>query len=762
MKEITRFNYSVETNNSSVSGIMESYSLSHPENYGIYAPIGNGEKINIDVSDITSETWKDHYTSIINLMKDGIETEKVQNGIINVTFNDNVQLELMIPDYYLNLIMWYMLIQTNTPIMSYHLFFDDEIKQDTIKEYIDKFLINKNRKRFSNKELNNIIDDTLHTIHDLDQFAFFFANTVNLEDNIFMMRGSDEFNKCMHADLSNVPLEDVKNVGMDYANKVIEMIKNSKSILGYDHCLADACRASEGINPKQFKEFTINIGTKPDGQGSIFPGIINKSFINGGVSEPADYFIESSTGRTAQIIKYKNVGSSGQFARLLGLNNMDSFLNEDPSYDCGTQNFLEIVIDNKKTLTMLRDRYYRMSPKGIEKIIDPYKDKHLIGKKIYLRSPITCASAAQGHGYCYKCYGDLAYTVFDSEINFGVNVGRIASEIVSSALTQKLLSAKHLLETFIEKIVWVPKFNELFEIEGNIIRLNSDLNYRDFKLVIDPENIKMENEEDDDLSGMDSDDDNSSNVMYNEYVTEFEVYQNSTGEIHLINNDQNAKLYISIELNSVIRKKGVPLDGKIFIDFNELKDVSTVFIMSIQNNELSRILKHLEDLLNNSATVKGMDIHQLLQTVINTTIEGGLKVASTHLEVILSNQVRDKDDILKKAKWYFKNPDYEILSLDRALTRNPSVTVSLSYQKIKQLLYNPLTYKKNAASFMDLFFMEQPQYAINGLPVPEENSESKRIPGELYDPIIPLEDENAITKMAVKEPRRKKNPESDK
>lgn len=731
-------------------------SLSHPENYGVYAPIVEEKMIEVNTNDITKDTWQSHYDSVLNLFKDGVETEEVQAGFVGVTFADGFHLELALEDYLLNLIMWYMLIRTDTPICIYHTFFDNEIKKDTIKDYIDKFLIDVSRKRFTNKELNNIIDDTLCRIHDIDDFAMFFSNTVNLEDNVFLMQACPEFDECMHADLSGVPIEDVKAVGMKYANRAIDIMKDAKQYLGYDHCLADASRASEGINPKQFKEFTINIGTKPDGHGGIFPTIINKSFINGGVDTPLDYFIESSTGRTAQIIKYNNVGSSGHFARLLGLNNMDSFLHHDPNYDCCSQNFLEIVVKDKKTLKMLKNRYYRLDPRGIEKCIDPKKDEGLIGRKIYLRSPITCASAAQGKGYCYKCYGDLAYTVYDAGIMFGVNIGRIASEILSSSLTQKLLSAKHLLETFVDKIAWVRKFNELFEVEGNIVRINSEIEVKDFRLVIDPESIELENEEDDDLVSYDDDsNDESGNAIYNEFITEFDVYQLSTGELHHINNDQNAKLYISTELNTVIRKKGTPIDGKIYIDFAELKDVSTLFIIPIQNNELSKTLDHLENLLNKNSTIKGMDIHQLLQALIDTVIEGGLNIASTHLEVIMSNQIRDANDILEKPKWFLYDPDYDILSLNRALTCNPSVTISMSYQKVSKLLYNPLTFRKNGSSFMDLFFMEKPQYSIMGIDPPEEE-EFKPKPGELYEPMIPIGNPNSITASPIDEKKKVK------
>ena len=709
------------------------------ENYGPYVGIIEGKVVSVDLRTLTKDTWQSHYDSVLNLFKDGIETECVQKGFVTVTFYNNVAIDLSLADYLLNLIMWNMLIRTDNPIYPMHIFFANEIKKDTIKDYIDRFLIDTSRRKFTNKELNNIIDDTLFRIHDIDSFAMFLSNTVNLEDNVFLMNRCIDFNDCMHADLSGVPLEDVKSIGMEYANRAISIMKDASQYLGYDHCLADACRASEGINPKQFKEFTINIGTKPNGHGGIFEKPILSSFINGGVATPLDYFIESSTGRTAQIIKFQNVGSSGHFARILGLNNMDSFLYPDPSYDCCSRNLVRILVRDKKTLKMIKNKYYRLHPMGMENIVKS-NDSHLIGQYVYLRSPITCASAARGQGICYKCYGELAYTVFDAGINFGVNIGRIASETLSSSLTQKLLSAKHLLETFIEKITWTDKFNELFEIEGNLVHLNPEVNPKDFRMVISPECIELENEEDDDLT---SDDDENGAAIYNEYICEFDVVDSNDNSYH-ITSDKGTKLYISNELNSIIRKKAEPIDGKFYIDFTELKS-GNLFIIPIENNELSKTLDHLKDLLDKNSTIANFDIHNLLQALIDTVIEGGLNIASTHLEVIMSNQIRDKDNILERARWNEYNPPYEILSLNRALTCNPSVTISMSYQKVSRLLYNPLTFKKNGSSFMDLFFMERPQYAINGLMDPSEDEIKEKKKGDLIEPMVFINDPDKVT-----------------
>lgn len=713
--------------------------LIYPENYGFYAPLAYGEHLVVNTKDISILNWNDHYKAILSVLKDGIYSDEVHEIMITVVFADNIALDLSIFDYYINLIMWYVLVASNTPICGKHVFFDKEITQNSIKNYIDNFLIEENRKKISNVTLNNIIDDAITRFHDLDLFSLYLSNTLCLEDSIALMEANPEFRDCLDLDVSRVPLEDVKSVGMKAANKSIEIIKDSKKYLGYDHCLADAFRASQGINTKQYKEFQINIGTKPDGQGGVWPTAINHSFINGGVTGPMDYFIESSTGRTAQIIKLKNVGSSGQFARNLGLNNMDSKLCDDPNYDCRSNNFIKIEIKSKRALEMLHNRYYRMNPDGMDHLLNYKKDIHLLGKTIYLRSPITCASAAAGKGICYKCYGDLAYTLFDIEQGFGINIGRIASEILSSALTQKLLSAKHLLETAITKVTWCDEFSDFFEIVDNIIKIAPDLDYKDYRLQIDPDNIELENDEDSDLI-----DDEDGSGGYNEYITTFDVVKVSTGEEFHITNDRMEQLFITNELNSVIRKKGEPIDGKISIGFNELKE-SYLFVMQIENNELTKTLYKLLNILNKKQTTQSYaTISDLYQDLTDTTIEGGLNIAATHLEVILMNQIRDTEDMFGKPHWWEHNPPYNIITLNEALTNNPSVVISLSYQKIKRMFYNPLTFKKHGASFMDLFFMERPQRTIYDIPDDTEEH-IKRKPGELIDPLIPIDDVNKIT-----------------
>ena len=159
-------------------------------------------------------------------------------------------------------------------------------------------------------------------------------------------------------------------MSMKDCNRIIELILESKKWIGRDHCLADSFRAKVGVKPKQFREMVSNIGIKPNGEGGIYPYSIDASYMRGGLSRFEWMVEEAGIGRQAQILSKQNTADSGAFARILGLNQLDTILYRDshqkidPTYDCHTKNFVEVLI--KDNIEMYSDRYYRFHPDGIE------------------------------------------------------------------------------------------------------------------------------------------------------------------------------------------------------------------------------------------------------------------------------------------------------------------------------------------------------------------------------------------------------------
>lgn len=275
------------------------------EVYYPYKDLCTKGKQTIYTKDINKGNIDRYFYSLINIFRDGIETEEVKKMMIHVIFQNNEDVDLSTFDFAMNLMFWQLCTAVDHPINDIHLVFFEDITKKEIKTYIDNIFVDKYRKALPFKEINNIIDSVLGKFRDLRIFQPYLANTLNLEDFIDLMNEYPEFDETMHFDISGIPLEDIKEAGMDITRIQKKYIMNS------NHCLRDSFRTGEAISDKQYKEVGVNIGTKPDGQGSVFSHPIMHSFMNGGLSTPEEVFIESSVGRVAQILQKTNVGESG-------------------------------------------------------------------------------------------------------------------------------------------------------------------------------------------------------------------------------------------------------------------------------------------------------------------------------------------------------------------------------------------------------------------------------------------------------------------
>lgn len=654
-------------------------------NYGYYQELVKTGKQKINTNELNASNIDNHFECILAILQDGIETPEVQSMMIEVTFSGGETVELSIFDYLFNLIFWSLTTAVGAPITCLELFFLDDITKSGIKNYIDNVFIRRYRKVLNFIDLNNIIDGAVGKLRELRNFQMFLANTVCLEDTITLMKKHPEFNDTVHLDVSNVPIEDVKDVGMKATYKQIEYIKNS------DHCLRDSFRTGEAVNTKQYKEVAVNIGTKPDGQGTVFPLPIKTSFTNGGLNSIESLFEESSVGRVAQILQKRNVGKSGDFARKLGLNNQDTRLHHDPNYTCDTKNFERVTIKNATMLAMYDMRYYRENPRGVDKVLDKNKDKNLIGRTLWFRSPMTCASAARGHGICYKCYGDLAY------VNRDINIGQIAAELLSSIYTQILLSAKHLLESMVIKMVWTEGFFDLFEVNFNTIGIREDIDTRGFKLVFNMNNMDNDAEFDD--------------FAYEDYTTSFIVKSPNGTEIEMKTTEADP-IFISPDLMDLINHNYDNDNELVEIDFAQAKALPSLFSIEIKNNELSNTMNRVKNLINNKSEMKKYDRTTLLEEFIDTNIKGRIQLNAVHFEVLLMNQMRNVDDIIEVPDWSRSNEPCMMITLDDALANHRSISVRLqnnNHLGITKTLTNPRLRDLTKPSTMDMYFMEQPQ-----------------------------------------------------
>ena len=86
--------------------IRQETGLIYPKNYGPFEPIAYGNKLTIETSSITMQTWDIYYKSLLNLLKDGIQSEIIHNTLVNVKFADGNEVELSIFDLYINHVVY--------------------------------------------------------------------------------------------------------------------------------------------------------------------------------------------------------------------------------------------------------------------------------------------------------------------------------------------------------------------------------------------------------------------------------------------------------------------------------------------------------------------------------------------------------------------------------------------------------------------------------------------------------------------------------
>lgn len=688
--------------------------MEYREQYYPYKELVETRRQTIKTVDLNSSNIDIHFYAIINIFKDGIETEDVQNMMVHIIFANNVELDLSIFDYTLNLMFWGLCTAVNQPILDVHIVWFEDITKREIKQYIDNIFIDRHRKTLEFIDLNRTIDNVIGKFRDLRPFQMYLANTLNLEDTITLMKKYPEFDQTVHFNVDGIPIEDVKEKGMEATNTQIRYIKNS------DHCLRDSFRTGEAISPKQYKEVGVNIGSKPDGQGSVFPHPIRHSFMNGGLTTPEELTIESSVGRVAQILQKTNVGESGAFARQLELNNQDTNLHNDPNYVCDTKHFQEVVIENDIMLSMYDMRYYRENPNGVDKLLSAKSanKQDIIGKKLYFRSPMTCASASRGHGICYKCYGDLAY------VNREINIGQIAAEGLSSIYTQILLSAKHLLESLVVKMEWSEGFAEFMQITFNTIALQENKNYRGCKLIID-DDIKSEEELDD--------------IEFNYYINSFSI-KKPDGTTVKISTSNSDNLYFDKEFFDLVMSTQPMTNSDedpyyCELDMDKLTDIPVLFVVEIKNNELSATMNKIQNLIDNKGVISQYDRNTILKEFIKTNIQGNIKLNAVHFEVLLMNQIRDGEDELLKPDWSLYQVPYQILTLSKSLSNNPSITVRLESSKVAKILASPQNRFICKPSMSDIYFMEQPQEYLDEEFISDEYKPKSDIEKSVKNPI---------------------------
>ncbi|MNI69729.1 hypothetical protein D3C73_1254950 [compost metagenome] len=146
------------------------------------------------------------------------------------------------------------------------------------------------------------------------------------------------------------------------------------------------------------------------------------------------------------------------------------------------------------------------------------------------------------------------------------------------------------------------------------------------------------------------------------------------------------------------------------IDMSKIPDDEGIFAVEISNNELTKPLYSIMDLMNKATHENCSTVDEMAQRMLDLLIESGIPSDSIHGEVIIRPLIRSADKVLERPNFrkYGDAAEYQIMTISSALRRHPSVLISLSFQDLNRQLINPLTFKKVEPSFIDHFFRDRP------------------------------------------------------
>lgn len=257
-----------------------------------------------------------------------------------------------------------------------------------------------------------------------------------------------------------------------------------------------------------------------------------------------------------------------------------------------------------------------------------------------------------------------------------------------------ILSTKHLLTTISEKIEFNEEFYKFFNLCGGEVSpvLNTDEidNLDEWAVWIDPNDIQKSEELDDDSS-------------YNTFINgKFYVQNLVTKDYIEITSMDEREMFLTEECLDLMKK------GKGYIKFKDMDETTTLFELVIMNNELTKPLYQLMDLLN-TAKKDGPELtyEEMAQKFTELLLEAKIDAMALSGELIINRLIRKCPDT------DFERPNfeadelepYQIYTVLKALENNKSVLIGLASQDIKkQLLSDDIVNKKTGSSYIDPFF----------------------------------------------------------
>lgn len=630
------------------------------------------------------------FQDILDIMKYGFEKDDVRKQTIHIKFKKTDKKSVVIELRHLlsNMILWKPLIEIDkTELLDASFIFDfSDFNTSKLMDYMNDKLLEIHDGDFASK--NSMINDICHSIINISHaFCLLMGMGVSLYDIHQIELRNPEAAEIMHGGIdATLEPDEIEAELSNRTNRLIDIIVHDTGM----NDLKPLFASGSGIKPAQFKEFVIKIGFKSDLSGNTIPILISNSFLMDGLNKPSYYYINALGGRKAALLAKLSIGRPGAFSKKVCQNTTSaSYLREDNEV-CDSVETIHYHILDDQFLKMLNGRYY-YDESGKLQCLRWKNDKHLIGKVIEFRSPVTCNST---EGICRHCYGKL----FDIN-NDMFSVGTLASLKLTEPIGQGILSAKHSQTTHSNAIKFTEGFDDVCETISTEIALKDD-SAIDELLYLRLEDVQMEELDDSEFY----------------YVDHFDLIDDKKDVIYHLAEEGGAKLYLNDALVTLYKARNKTKDTNgCIISLEDFDDESSLFTVEIKSQELSDPLKIFEGLLNRKDRMGTKTLSELCQKFAEGLIKMGTKYDLVHAETIVRALVRKRSNRLEFPDFSAAGDpnDVQILRLNDALYYNPSALVSMPYGYLRKQLLSTELYEKNASSHLDTLWVPKLSEFIN-------------------------------------------------
>jgi hypothetical protein len=392
------------------------------------------------------------------------------------------------------------------------------------------------------------------------------------------------------------------------------------------------------VKPKQMEELYINFSQIPDGK-EIVPVIMNGNGFKAGYHDLDVFYGGAIAAKVPDLMNDRWMGDAGYFNRNLMILTYGTI--SKTVYDCGSRNLIPMTID-ETALRMMNGRFYqRTRHDGILRVLHK-DDRSLLGKRLWFRSPCTCNL---NEDCCHVCYGTIALQVGQLEGGF-----IYTTELMTSRVSQNILSAKHLLKTDAEKIDFSENFEKWFTLNSSTVYPNDEKKF----------DIYLRADYYEDIS--------DSLTFYCGKDME-EVRIGHYSDI-VVPDDVLSKMK-KVEINDVEYLKISSF--KVIEGGGELCNITPI--------NISIIARYMNIMKFFTSHASKMDSIEEAVVTLMRLLDGLIPIFSVHGEIIIGHLLRNPEDKVRRPNWLNEDEPYQILPLKTALGASESATTSLAFER---------------------------------------------------------------------------------